>query len=248
MSTFVSRLRPMVVSLLCDVVPFAIMALIPLENVRSLGIVAGLGLSSLTLDEFVLMIPALSSVTLRELESPHFKKISSAGRGRTDRWLDQLVRCIIDRPAVGVAIIGACVVITVLVGRGVLNTPVGPNNTYAIHNYLTKSWNRGDLYKMERAISARFGGVYPMTVLVEGARGEKKILERPEVLKAVDKLAVFPRGQPNVGYVADPALYVKTRYVFVHGLDKSYFRVPDTRQEIGEGLEAFAAITPGVCS
>jgi predicted RND superfamily exporter protein len=56
---------------------------------------------------------------------------------------------------------------------------------------------------------------------------------------------VFLRNEKNVGYVADPALYVKTRYAFVHGVDKAYNRVPDTRREIGEGLEAFAAITPG---
>ena len=36
-STFVSRLRPMLVSLLCDVIPFAVMAFIPFENVRALG-------------------------------------------------------------------------------------------------------------------------------------------------------------------------------------------------------------------
>jgi len=244
-STFVSRLRPMLVSLLCDVVPFAIMALIPFENVRSLGIVAGLGLISLTFDEFVLMIPALSSVTLRELESAHFKKVSSSSKGRTDVFLDRLVRAIIDRPILGGLIIAGCFVITFFAGRGIVNTPVGQNNTYAIHNYLTKSWNRSDLYQEEREISRRFGGVYTMTVLVEGAPGERKMLERPAALKAVDKLATFLREQPNVGYVADPAFYIKTRYSFVHGLDKTYFRVPDTRQEIGEGVEAFAAITPG---
>jgi uncharacterized protein len=43
-STFVSRLRPMLVSLLCDVIPFAVMAFIPFENVRALGLVTALGL------------------------------------------------------------------------------------------------------------------------------------------------------------------------------------------------------------
>jgi predicted RND superfamily exporter protein len=221
------------------------MAIIPFENVRSLGIVAGLGLISLTFDELVLMIPALSSVTLRELQSPHFKKIAAKAAGGIDLWLARLVRWIIDRPAVGTAIIAGCVAVTVFLGWDVADTPVGQDNTYAIHNYLTKSWNRSDLYKMEREISARFGGVYTMTVLVDGVSGETKSQEDPAILKAVDKLAVFLRSQTNVGYVADPALYVKTRYAFVHGIDKAYNRVPDTRQEIGEGLEAFAAITPG---
>ena len=83
-----SRLRPMLVSLLCDVVPFAIMAVIPFENVRSLGIVTGLGLASLTFDEFVMMIPALSSITMKELESEHFHAAKNTGASSTDIWLE----------------------------------------------------------------------------------------------------------------------------------------------------------------
>jgi predicted RND superfamily exporter protein len=244
-STFVSRLRPMLVSLLCDVIPFAIMAMIPFENVRALGIVTALGMLSLTFDEFVLMIPALSSVTLREIEKPYFQEATARAASRVDVWLAKTVRGVIDRPAVGVAIIAVCVAVTAVLGSSIVSAPVGQDNSYAIHNYLTKSWNRSDLFNMEQEINRRFGGVYTMTVLITPRAGEKKILESPNVLKAVDKLGVFLRSQRSVGYVADPALYVKTRYAFVHGMNKAYVRVPDTRREIGEGLEAFAAMTPG---
>lgn len=244
-STFVSRLRPMLVSLLCDVVPFAIMAVIPFENVRALGLVTGLGLCSLTFDEFVMMIPALSSITLAELESEHFHASQKTGASATDIWLEKLIRSIITRPAVGVAILVVTVAITAFLGRDIAKTPIGQNNTYAIHNYLTRSWNRSAIYHMEREINARFGGVYPMTILIQGKPGTHKTLEDPPVMTAVDKLARFLREQNNVGYVADPALDITARYAFVHGLDKAYFHVPPTRQEIGEGLEAFEAITPG---
>jgi predicted RND superfamily exporter protein len=244
-TTFVSRLRPMLVSLLCDLVPFVIMALIPFENVRALGIVAGLGLASLTFDEFVLMIPALSSVTLKEIERSHVQVERAKGSGAMDRWLARVVRGILSRPLLGQIIIGLCVLATVFLAWDIGKTPVGQNNSYAIHNYLTKSWNRSDLFKMEQEISSRFGGVYPMTVLIDPHEGERKILEQPPVLKAVDALATFLRQQPHVGYVADPATYIKTRYMFVHGFDPKFNAVPDTLQEIGEGLEAFAAQTPG---
>ena len=97
-STFVSRLRPMLVSLLCDVVPFAIMAIIPFENIRALGLVTGLGLISLTIDEFVLMIPALSAVAMRELQNPHMTAVQKKGPGRLDVWLERVARRIIERP------------------------------------------------------------------------------------------------------------------------------------------------------
>src|SRR5205823_1128803 len=244
-STFVSRLRPMLVSLLCDLVPFFVMTLVPFENVRSLGLVAGLGLASLTFDEFVLMIPALSSVTIREIERSHVQVTKAKGTGALDRWLGNLVRTIIGRPLFGQIVIAACVALTVFLAWDITETPVGQNNTYAIHNYLTKSWNRSDIYKMEQEITQRFGGVYPMTVLIAPKEGKDKTLEEPPVLHAVDKLAVWLREQAHIGVVSDPAEYVKLRYFFINGLDKSFIRVPDTVQEIGEGLEAFAAITPG---
>ncbi len=244
-TTFVSRLRPMLVSLLCDLVPFIIMALIPFENVRALGIVAGLGLASLTFDEFVLMIPALSSVTLREIERSHVQVERAKGSGAMDDWLANLVRTILSRPNLGRAIIAGCVLLTIVLAWDVAETPVGQNNSYAIHNYLTRSWNRSDIFKMEQEISSRFGGVYPMTVLVEPDEGKQKTLEEPPVLKAIDGLATYLRKQPHVGSVADVASYVKGHHMFVHGFDEKFDVVPDTVQEIGEALEAFAAQTPG---
>jgi predicted RND superfamily exporter protein len=142
-------------------------------------------------------------------------------------------------------VVGACVLATVFLAWDIGETPVGQNNSYAIHNYLTRSWNRSELFKMEQEISSRFGGVYPMTVLIDPQQGQEKSLEQPAILTAVDKLATFLRQRPHVGYVADPATYIKTRYMFVHGFDAKFNVVPATVQEIGEGLEAFAAQTPG---
>src|SRR5262249_7216616 len=184
-------------------------------------------------------------VTLKEIERSHVQVEKAKGTGAMDRWLAGVVRGILSRPLLGQIIIGLCVLATVFLAWDIGETPVGQNNSYAIHNYLTKSWNRSDLFKMEQEISARFGGVYPMTVLVDPHEGETKTLEQPAVLKAVDQLAAFLRKQPHVGYVADPASYIRARYLFVHGLDPKFNVVPDTVQEIGEGLESIAAETPG---
>jgi uncharacterized protein len=243
-STFVSRLRPMLVSLLCDVVPFAIMAIIPFENIRALGLVTGLGLISLTIDEFVLMIPALSAVAIRELQNPHVT-VQKKGPGRLDIWLERVARRIIDRPSIGIGIIAVSVILTAFLGRSILNAPVGQDNTYAIHNYLTRSWTRNPIFLMEREISARFGGVYTMTVLINGLDPHGKALENPKVLSALDQLAIFMRKQPSVGYVADVGFYIKTGREFVHSDDHAFFAIPDNRREIGEQLEAYTAVTPG---
>ena len=244
-STFVSRLRPMLVSLLCDVIPFAIMAFIPFENVRSLGIVTALGLLSLTVDEFLMMIPALSSITLNELRRSS-ARVRLTKHGSFDRFLAGGVRELISKPALGAGIIGFFALVTGCLGWVVANTSVGQNNTFAIHNYLTHSWNRSDIFQMEKEITTRFGGVYPMIVLVEAGHEHDKVLEMPSVLRAVDSLAEYLRTLPGVGTVSDLAFPLKLRNQFVNGNDPKFFVVPQSPRSLGEAVMGMSNEEPGV--
>lgn len=245
-STFVSRLRPMLVSLLCDVIPFAVMAMIPFENVRALGLVTCLGLLSLTVDEFLMMIPALSSVTSKELQASSRRAGKSARTpGRLDALLARVVGRLISDRAMGVKVVLVCAAVTALFGWAVVSAPVGQDNTYAVHNYLTHSWMRSDIYRMEREITNRFGGVYPMTILIEAKPGATKVLERPDVEQAIDSLAIFLRAQRGIGNVADVAMPLKLRNEFIHADDPAYFRVPD-EMGLGEGLAGMENTEPGL--
>ena len=215
----------MLVSLLCDVIPFAVMAFIPFENVRALGIVTALGLLSLTVDEFLMMIPALSSITITELKSAG-ARVKTEKVGTFDRFLAASVRELISNRSTAAAVIAGFVLITFGLGLVVAKAPVGQNNTFAIHNYLTHSWNRSNIYQMEKEITTRFGGVYPMIVLVEAKQEHDKVLETPAVLRAVDSLADYMRSLPHVGTVSDLAFPLKLRHQFVNGDDPKYFMVP----------------------
>ncbi|MGA6972258.1 MAG: MMPL family transporter [Candidatus Binatus sp.] len=245
-STFVSRLRPMLVSLLCDVVPFLVMAAIPFDNVRMLGIVTSLGLLSLTVDEFLLMIPALSYVALSELQEVGGRvQKESTGVTRLDSSLAALIHRVLDSRRVSLSLVLASIVITVAAFEVDLHAPIGQNNTYAIHNYLTRSWLRSPIFQMERGIVTRFGGVYPMTVYINGKSDAGKVLEQPAVLRAVDQLARFIREQPGVGSVADVAYPLKLSNSFVHGDDQQYFKIPDTKSELGLEVLDLADHAPG---
>jgi predicted RND superfamily exporter protein len=244
-STFVSRLRPMLVSLLCDVIPFAVMAFIPFENVRALGMVTALGLLSLTLDEFVMMIPALSSITLSELKTTG-ARVTTEKTGSFDRFLATTVRELISNRTTGATIITGFVLITLWTGWIVSRAPVGQNNTYAVHNYLTHSWKRSNIYRMEKEITTRFGGVYPMIVLVEASREYDKVLEEPAVLRAVDALAEYIRTLPHVGNVSDLAFPLKLRHQFVNADDPKFFTVQETHQALGEAIMGMSNEEPGV--
>lgn len=246
-STFVSRLRPMLVSLLCDVIPFAVMAAIPFENVRSLGIVAALGLSSLTIDEFAMMIPALSSVTLHELERVGSQTVARRS-GRFDGLLAVTLRRVLSSNTLMLTIVGASALTTIGGAWIVSRATIGQDNTYAIHNYLTRSWKHSDIYLMEREISSRFHGVYPMMILVEPETAKVKVLERPEIVSGIDKLAEFIAQQPNVGNVMNLAYLVKLNNAFIHDDEKPYLRVPDSAYALGQILLEIADRSPGVYS
>jgi len=245
-STFVSRLRPMLVSLLCDVIPFAVMSLIPFDNVRMLGLVTMFGLLSLTVDEFVMMIPALSMVTLTELEgiSTHFRETARKDT-KLDVALAGFVRRLIGDRRLGAYILAGAVAVTAVAVWIDVTTPIGQDNTYAIHNYLTRSWNRSSVYGMEREIIKRFGGVYPLTVVVEPKHPGDKALENSAVVEAVGELAEFVRKQPNVGYVADLALPVKLGNQFIHSDDPKFFSVPQSPRFLGSMLLDIADRSPG---
>ena len=246
-STFVSRLRPMLVSLLCDIIPFAVMAAVPFENVRSLGIVAVFGLAALTIDEFALMIPALSSVTMRELEGINQREAARQSE-RMDNLLASAIRKTLDSRTIVTSLLGACVLLTAGSSWLISRATFGQDNTYAIHNYLTRSWRHSDIYLMEREIVSRFHGIYPMTILIEPRTPGTKILEQPSVMRSIDRLATFVGEQAHVGNVANLGFLVKLNNSFIHEASDDFLTVPETPYELGQILHDTANRSPGVYS
>ena len=151
----------------------------------------------------------------------------------------------INDRALGVGVVLGCVGVATLCGWIVARTPVGQDNTYAVHNYLTHSWNRSDVYRMEREITARFGGIYPMSILITATPDAGRVLEQKKVMTAIDELAAFLREQPDVGSVADVAYRLKMRNEFIHAEDPAYFQIPDDAG-LGEGLSEMLNMEPGL--
>src|ERR1700683_1075902 len=192
------------------------------------------------------MIPALSYVKLVELEQIGGRAHKASGNAkRLDSSLANAIRKILDSPRMSVALVLTCVVFTRVGFERYVRIPIGQNNTYAIHNYLTRSWLRSPIFAMEKGIVDRFGGVYPMTVYVSPKPGAGRILEDPAVLQAIDRLALFLRKQPGIGNVADVAYPIKLSNSFVHGEDDRYFIIPDTKAELGMEVLDLADRAPG---
>jgi predicted RND superfamily exporter protein len=145
-----------------------------------------------------------------------------------------------------VSLLGASLLLTAGSGWLITRATFGQDNTYAIHNYLTRSWRHNDIYLMEREIVSRFHGIYPMIVLVEASTPGAKVLEQPAVMRGIDQLATFMSAQPHVGNVSNLGYLVKLNNSFIHEESPNFETVPDTQYEIGQILHDVADRSPGV--
>ena len=248
-NTFASRFMPMFVSLLTDAVAFAVLSFVPFENVRVLGVVAFFGLLSVTLGEFFFVLPVLTYLSRRSMQ----RAVERAGRirqteGRSGQWVQALVRPLVYNRRVQwttLGIMGVLVFGSLWILRDF--TP-GQDNTYAIHNYLTRSWETSPIYQMEMDIQKRFGGVYPLTILIE-AQGETakeyQPLQKPAILKKMDAFASFLDKDPAVHGVVHLPMFIKHMHRFMDGGKEDAFLIPDDTRAIGTYFYFYETGRPG---
>ncbi|MEQ8660677.1 MAG: MMPL family transporter, partial [Gammaproteobacteria bacterium] len=122
----------------------------------------------------------------------------------------------------------------------------GQNNTYAVHNYLTRSWESNELYLMEQAITERFGGVYTFSILAQA--NEAGGVKTPEVLIALDRLAAHLAAADAVSAVVGLPFYVKIMNRFLNEDDDAAFAIPTgerAQMAVNEALYFLTGGTPG---
>lgn len=248
-AAFVARFNPMLVSLVADAMAFLVLAFVPFENVRVLGIVTVFGMLSVTLAEFFLILPALSYLSTRSLMGAS-KTASRADekKGGLDRMVRSFIRSLVLSPRSQFLTVGFTGIVVVLAVIYVWGIRAGQDNTYAIHNYLTRSWEDNPIYKMEVDIRHRFGGVYPMTILVE-ARGETAEsylpLQSPDLLQKLDLLAAHLDEDPAVHGVAGLPMMLKAMNRFLKGGEDKEFVIPSDSKAIGEAFYFYTSGQPG---
>ncbi len=262
--TFLSMMRPLAVVLFTNLTAFVVLAFVPFDNVRLLGKVTALGMLSI-----IVIVPTFLIALLAYL--PRASVASAAARAQTGRreasGLVYRTTAFLVRPliynrstqwvviAVGGLILAASLGVLVPVDFGsdtavgrMLSSKIkiGQNNTYAVHNYLTRSWETNALYQMEQEITARFGGVYTMAILAEGR--EPGAAKTPEVLTALDGLAQNLSEAEGVSAVIGLPFYVKIMNRFLNEDDDAQFRIPQgdrAQMAINEALFFLSGGMPG---
>jgi predicted RND superfamily exporter protein len=243
-NTFTPLLFPLLGSLVTDMVAFIVMSFVPFTNVSELGVPATFGLIAILFNVFFLQIPLLALLhgTPREVATVALRGKEKRKSALT-RVVEGAVSDLVDRTWRGKLMVAAVIVLTL---GSLLCLPyvnIGQDNTYAIHNFLTKSWKSNEIYQMEMNIREHFKGVYPLNILIESK--EMEGLKEPEAVKAIDDYARFLEGLPEVAGVQGLPVYLKVLHQFFNGGVEEFYRVPQDRQEVALYLEFYAQGDPG---
>ena len=268
--TLIHMMRPLVVVLVTDLMAFIVLSFVPFDNVRLLGQVTALGIASI-----VLIVPTFLVALLSLMPDASIGKAvtwAEQGRRTGKGWIYRSTAVIV-RPLIynrstqwAVLVISGILVAVSLslwfsipfggntaLGRFLAaEIETGQNNTYAVHNYLTKSWEDNALYQMEQEITERFGGVYTMTMLARGRKPDN--IKTPEALQDWDKLELHMAEAEGVTAVVGLPFYIKILNKFLNEDKDEFFAIPtnDTVElegraqvAVNEALYFLTSGTPG---
>ena len=260
--TLIHMTRPLIVVLCTDLMAFVVLSFVPFDNVRVLGQVTAFGLLAI-----IVIVPTFLVALLSYMPASSIgKAMTYAQMGRrTQRGFIYRTTAVIVRPLIYnrtvqwsvLCAAGLVLLISLSVWKSIPlggDTPVGrflaaeistgQNNTYAVHNYLTKSWEGNQLYEMEQEITRLFGGVYTLAILAKGENpGDAKT---PEALVAMDEFSRYMAQAEGVSAVIGLPFYIKIMNRFLNEDQDEAFNIPTEGRAQMAVNEAIYFLTGGM--
>jgi len=241
-NTYSAIFLPMGTALITDVSAFTVLSFIPFENVSVLGRMTCFGLMSLIICMSLFILPVLS------FSPGRFKNLDLTGETEQNGgslWEKVLAKkvCLLIDHKVRWLVLTIVMVASFFAIASFFKIDCGQDNTYAIHNLLTKSWKRSPVYKMEMNIKDKFKGVYPLNVLIEAP--EEGGLQDPANLEKIDKFAEYLQELPNVAGCMHLPVFIKLMHRFMHEENDEYFILPDNKRAVSEYLYMYSLGEPG---
>ena len=262
--TLIHMTRPLIVVLCTDLMAFVVLSFVPFDNVRVLGQVTAFGLLAI-----IVIVPTFLVALLSYMPATSIRKAmeyAQIGR-KTQRGLIYRTTAVMVRPLIYnstiqwtvICLTGFVLVISLSIWQSIplgkdtaigrfLATEIstGQNNTYAVHNYLTRSWEGNELYEMEQEITRLFGGVYTLAILAKGENpGDAKT---PQALVAMDELSRHLAEAEEVSAVVGLPFYIKIMNRFLNEDQDEHFRVPTegrAQMAVNEAIYFLTGGTPG---
>ena len=218
--------RPMLFTLLTSAVGFASLALADIPPVRVFGLFVAFGIMAAWILS-ITMVPAVIGLMSDEKLKKILSKKGSDSASIFDRVLQPIGRFAFSR-ARTVLILG---LVLLAVGiSGVMQIQINDNPV--------KWFKKGHPMRVADTVMNRlFGGTYMAYVMVEGK--DPQTVKRPEIVAYLDRIQTKLEANSVVGKTSSVADIVKRINLVLHDNDKTYYRVPDSREAIGQFLFLF---------
>lgn len=262
--TLIHMTRPLIVVLCTDLMAFVVLSFVPFDNVRVLGQVTAFGLLAIIVIVPTFLVALLSYMPAASIRNAmEYAQVGrKTQRGLIYRTTAVMVRPLIYNPTMQWTVIcltGFVLVISLSIWQSIplgkdtaigrflaAEISTGQNNTYAVHNYLTRSWEGNELYEMEQEITRLFGGVYTLAILAKGKNpGDAKT---PEALVAMDELSRHLAEAEQVSAVVGLPFYIKIMNRFLNEDQDEHFKVPTegrAQMAVNEAIYFLTGGTPG---
>ena len=228
-NTFHALVIPMLAALITDFLSFVVLWAVPFSNVSLMGRVGALGLLSLVIVIAIFVIPFLSYFPGKPKEAVAEAASLTSAQKSTQRF-DKIALWCISPKGKGI-LVGLSVVLVIISLPVLFRLDIGQDNTYAIHNYLTKSWKNNEIFQMEMNIKEKFKGVYTCNLMIDTK--ERDGMKSIPLLKAMDEFSVeLQKRCPEIAGFLHLPTYIKLMNRFMHEEKPEYFLIPDNPKAI----------------
>jgi len=199
---------------------FASLGTFGVLSVRVFGMLLSSGILSALVIEMT-FIPACRSL----LPAPRERETAREREGRwLDRAMDGLAGLVIRRPWAMIWFAVAIVAVSLAGAREL-----------RVDNSIRYWFAPSSVVRVDDALlNERLGGTATLRILIEGRDAD--ILQRPEVLSAIDDLAGYLDAEREIAGVTSLAGHVKRMHQAMNGGDPAYYSIPDDAGMIGEYL------------
>lgn len=217
--------RPMLFTSLTSAVGFASLSLADIPPVRVFGLFVAFGIMAAWLFSMT-VVPAVISLMSEEKLKKRFAK-EAARSSIFDRFLQPVGKFSYSRSK---SVLVLAFVILALGIVGILKIQINDNPV--------RWFKSGHPMRVaDNVMNRLFGGTYMAYLAVEGERPET--IKRPEVIAYIDRVQAHLEADPLVGKTSSVADIVKRINLVLHDNDNTYYKVPDSREAVGQFLFLF---------
>ena len=115
---------------------------------------------------------------------------------------------------------------------------VGASGLYVNSSWMSDFKPGSDVAQSTNMLNERFDGSITLNIVIEA--NEKDALKSPELLNKIEGLQLYAESMPMVGDSLSIVDYLKSLNQTLHSMDESYYRIPETKGEIAEGLYLYS--------